>query len=283
MLADVLPHPGQITLLAVSAALFAAGLLLSLSRLWAAPTEARSNALRVAAKAATYLGIVAAVGVLAWHSAGRGNWVPLGDNFDALIWLGLFLALFVLYMQRAHPLGGLDWFVLPIVIALLIAAAVFGRTRPHWYDVRTVWDGAHLVASFGGAAAFAVAGALGVMYLVANRRLRRKAPPSGPHFGSLERLERMTFVTVSLGFALLTIGGVMGLVLYLNAGYGRGAGRHTLLNAKVLLSLGVWVVYALVLHSPINPSFRGRRTAMLSVLGFVLTVGTILAVQFMET
>jgi len=48
----------------------------------------------------------------------------------------------------------------------------------------------------------------------------------------------------------------------------------------VLLTFAVWLVYAIVLHAPINPSFRGRRAAVLSVVGFVLMVGTILAVQF---
>jgi ABC-type uncharacterized transport system permease subunit len=282
MLAEVFPNPGQITLLAAAIALVAAGWLLSLARLrW---TE-HSNRFRITAKACTYFGLLVALGVLVWHSLDRGNWVPLGDNFDALIWLGLLLTLFVLYMQRAHPLGGLDWFVLPAVILLFAGAAFFGQTNPHGYDVKRVWLWVHLVTSFGGAAAFTVAGAFGVMYLLANRRLRRKRPPAaGTNFGSLERLERLTLIAVSLGFALLTIGGVLGLVDMANARSAPpAAGRQWFFDAKVLLSVCVWVVYALVLHSPINPSFRGRRTAILSVLGFVLTVGTIVAVQFMET
>lgn len=281
MLADAFPNPGQLTLLAAAVVLLAAGWALSLARLrWAE----RSERLRLGAKICTYFGILVALGVLVWHSLGRGNWVPLGDNFDALIWLGLLLTLFVLYMQRTRPVGGLDWFILPIAILLLVGAAFFGRTNPHGYDVKRVWLWVHLVTSFGGAAAFTVAGALGVMYLVANRRLRRKRPPTaGPPLGSLERLEHLTLITVSLGFALLTIGGVLGLVDMVNARDARSLGRHWFFDAKVLLSACVWVVYALVLHSPINPSFRGRRAALLSVLGFVLTVGTIVAVQFMET
>ena len=73
-----------------------------------------------------YVGICLNVAVLIWHSIGRGSWVPLEDNFDTLIWLGLLLALFVAYVQRVHPLRGLDWFVMPIAILLLVAAAVFG-------------------------------------------------------------------------------------------------------------------------------------------------------------
>jgi ABC-type transport system involved in cytochrome c biogenesis permease subunit len=45
-----------------------------------------------------------------------------------------------------------------------------------------------------------------------------------------------------------------------------------------VLAVGVWLVYAVVLHAPINPSFRGRKVAVLSVVGFVLMLGTIVTV-----
>ena len=38
---------------------------------------------------------------LVWHCIWRGNWLPLEDNFDTLIWLGFLLAIFVMYVQRA--------------------------------------------------------------------------------------------------------------------------------------------------------------------------------------
>lgn len=260
------PTPGQIALLIVSIALFAVGSGLSLARIrW------DKNSFRVAAKACWYTGILVGLGVLAWHSLDRGSWRPLGDNFDTLIWLGLLLALFVLYVQRSRPLAGLDWFVMPIVILLLTAAAIFGPTKPHEY-VGSAWSWTHRLSAYGGALAFAVAGAVGAMYLIVSRRLRAKTLATGPKLGSLERLEHLTFVSVTLGFALFTIGLVTGLVEM----------RHRDTQpAKVLLGVAAWVVYAIVLHSPINPSFRGRKTAMLSIIGFALMVGTLVAVQFM--
>lgn len=262
------PTVGQLVLLAVSIALFAAGIGASLARIrW------ERESLRVAAKACAYGGVLLGLGVLVWHSVGRRSWFPLEDNFDALIWLGLLLALFVLYVQRTRPLAGLDWFVMPIVILLLVGAAVFGRTTPHEY-VPTAWSWTHRVTAYGGALAFAVAGAVGAMYLMASRRLRSRTPPAGgPRLGSLERLEHLTYVSVTLGFALFTVGTVTGLVQMI------AGDKHTP-AAKLLLAASVWVVYAIVLHSPINPSFRGRKTAILSVVGFVLMVGTIVAVQF---
>ena len=40
---------------------------------------------------------------------------------------------------------------------------------------------------------------------------------------------------------------------------------------------------SIVMHAPINPRFRGRRAAMLSIFGFVLVFGTLVAVQFMPS
>ena len=262
------PTVGQLVLLALAIALFVAAVGLSLARIrW------DRNSLRIGAKACAYGGILVGVGVLVWHSAGRRSWLPLEDNFDALIWLGLLLALFVLYVQRTRPLAGLDWFVMPIVVLLLVGAAVFGRAKPHEY-LNSTWTRVHLAANFGGALAFAVAGAAGAMYLIVSRRLRaRTVSPAGPALGSLERLEHLTFVSVTLGFALFTFGSITGLVQM-------AANDKQAPPAKLLLAASVWVVYAIVLHSPINPSFRGRKTAILSVVGFLLMVGTIVAVEF---
>jgi ABC-type uncharacterized transport system permease subunit len=262
------PNLGQILLLIAATAMFACAEGISLSRL---RRELRWS--RIAAKACTYWGALFALIVLVWHAAQRGSWLPLGDNFEAFISLGLLLAMFVLYVQRTRPIGGIDWFVLPIVALLMVAAMVFGSARPHEYS-RSAWRATHYVTAYSGAVAFAVAGAVGAMYLVANRRLRAKAALAGPSFGSLERLEHITMIAVTFGFALLSIGAITGLVQMLFE-------HRATSPAKIVLTLIVWIVYALVLHSPINPSFRGRKTALLSIVGFVLMAGTLVAVQLL--
>jgi ABC-type uncharacterized transport system permease subunit len=114
------------------------------------------------------------------------------------------------------------------------------------------------------------------MFLLASRRLRHKTPAQGPALGSLERLERITFSSVTLGFALLTVGAITGLVEMV-------AEKKSTPLPKLVMALAVWLVYAIVLHAPINPSFRGRRAAILSVFGLVLTLGTLVAVQYVPT
>jgi ABC-type uncharacterized transport system permease subunit len=262
---------GQVVLLCLAAALFAVAWAASLLRIRWEPF----GWLRVLSKASVYCGLVAGAGVLVWHSVARKSWLPLEDNFDALTWLGLLLGGFVAYVQASIPLRGLDWFLLPVAVLLLIAAAVFGVTKPHEYQVHNVWLWVHHVTAYGGAVAFAVAGAMGAMYLIVSRRLRSKTLAPGPKMGSLERLEHLTLVSVTLGFSLLTIGVITGLAQWFDGN------KHAPV-AKVVLTAAVWMVYAVVLHSPINPSFRGRKAAVLSVVGLPLMLLTILVVQFVS-
>src|SRR5688572_5911589 len=110
-----MPTTGQLALLIVAVALFAIGGVASLLR----ASRRESQGLKSLAMGSLVAGIVASIGVIAWHASSRGQWYPLGDNFDALVWLGTLLAIFVLYIQSTRPLGALDWFVLPVVILLL--------------------------------------------------------------------------------------------------------------------------------------------------------------------
>lgn len=269
-----MPSTHQLVLVSLAILLFAVGMGLSVARL-----RIDREGLRIASKACVWSGLTAALAVLIWHTAARttGNWLPLEDNFEAFVWLAVLLAGFVLYVQRTRPLGGLDWFVIPIVIVMLVAAIVLGKAKPKEY-AGTIWYWIHLVTVFGGSLAFAIAGAMGAMYLLADRRLRSKTLPHGPKFASLERLERITFSSVTLGFALLTVGLITGWVVLRSRGQTL-LGDNWFTSPKVLLAFSVWVVYAVVLHAPINPSFRGRKVAILSVFGFLLMIGTLVVVN----
>ena len=266
------PNSRQLALLIAAIVAFAVSSVIALMRL-----RSQQESLRVPGKIALYAGIVLGIAVLAWHSWLRGSWIPLEDNFDALVWLAMLLALFVAYTQRTHPLRGLESFVAPLITILLIAAAVFGRAKPHEY-INRAWSWFHRSSAFGGALAFAIAGSAGAMYLFVNHQLRAKRVNPSGRLGNLERLERVTVVAVTLGFALLTIALITGLVLALQ---GSALGKNWYTQPKVILTLSAWVVYALVMNWPINPSLRGRKTAILSVIGFALMSCVLVAVQLM--
>jgi ABC-type uncharacterized transport system permease subunit len=269
-----MPTTGQLALLLLTIALLIGGGIVSILRL-----RRDSSALRVAEKSCLYWSILTAAGVLVWHGLAQRRWVPIGDNFDALVWLGMLLAAFVAYVQGTRPLAALEWFILPIVIVMLTAAAVLGRSggfHPFHPAVAAAWADVHRISSFAGTAAFAVAAAAGATYVLAAARLRRKQP-AVQSLGSLERLERLTLTAAVLGFALLTVGIVTGFFELLGR-RGAATGASTPMT-KVVLAISAWLVYGVVLNAPASPVLRGRRAAALSVVGFILMIGVIVTVE----
>ena len=269
------PTAGQIVLVLGACALFTAGGIASFVRL-----RAERRWLRVLGKSLDYWAILLTLGALVWHCAQRGSALPLEDNFEALAALGELLSCFEMYIQRVRPIPGLDGFLTPIIVLMLVCAVVFGRVTPDAYQPDSLWSWAHRLSSYGGALGFAVAAAMGGLYLVNSARLRRKAAPLGPKLGgNLERLENGTQTAVTLGFALLTLGMLTGLLKILHDGSHTQLGAQWYLSPKVILAFAVWIVYAVALHTPITPSVRGRKSAMLSIVGFVLMFATMVAVQ----
>ena len=72
---------------------------------------------------------------------------------------------------------------------------------------------------------------------------------------------------------VLTIGAITGFVRMVDE-------KQNTSLTKIILTVAVWIVYGVVLHSPINPSFRGKKAAILSVIGLSIMLLTILVVQF---
>jgi len=167
------------------------------------------------------------------------------------------------------------------VIAMLLYSAMFGIKHPQTLEPAGIWDMAHSASSFAGAAAFGVAAGVGAMYLIASARLRRKSAIGQSPGASLERLEHLTDWSVSFGFALLTVGIVTGLAKVIMQGRNTAMGAHWMTSPKVILAFTVWLIYAVALHTPITPAIRGRKSAMLSIVGFVLMVATLVTVLFM--
>jgi ABC-type uncharacterized transport system permease subunit len=171
-------------------------------------------------------------------------------------------------------LRGLDLFATPLTLAAVSAALVVGVIGPREYSVDSIWHVVHRGTSYAGAAAFTLAAAASVTYLIARARLRHRDALAGASLGSLERTERITHVASTVGFALLSVALATGVIWIV-------AGRTDVRawSPKVVLACAVWVVYALVSHAPASVSLHGRRLAVLSLAGFALLVGALVAAQ----
>jgi len=130
----------------------------------------------------------------------------------------------------------------------------------------------HMVSSLLSYVAFLVAFVAGLLFLVQERQLKRKTMGFLFHrLPSLDALDRANFAAISAGFGLLSLGVVCGLL-----GVRLLLGRWWVGDPKQLLTAAVWGLYLLLWVVRLRSTLRGRRVALLSMLGFSLVLMTAL-------
>ena len=123
-------------------------------------------------------------------------------------------------------------------------------------------------------AAFLLACVSAVAYLLQERKLKAKDPRLVQQLApSLEALDRLNYMAVVVGFVLFTAGAGLGLRLAIRTWDG-------LWDVKLLSAGATWVLYAVLVWVRATSTLRGRRVALLSVLGFLLVVSLFVGVNF---
>jgi cytochrome c-type biogenesis protein CcsB len=224
--------------------------------------------------------------LLRWKNSydlGIGH-APLANFYESLsffAWAVLLLYLIIEWRTRSRSLGV---FVIPVAFLLLafasISPGVNDRIQPLIPALQSNWLTVHVLTCFLGYASFAMAFALGIMYL-----LKRRARDGGTEEGTFSRLipaadavEELLYQSVVLGFVLLSLGIMTGSVW---AHYAWGS--YWSWDPKETWSLITWIVYAVMLHARSVRGWRGRRMAWMALLGFASVLFTYLGVNYLDS
>ena len=217
------------------------------------------------------------LGNLAWTT----HRLPVTTVFESMIVLSWVLAAVGLYLIVRSPRPvAVAMFILPLVLALVAIAGFWAPrdewVRAGWGDAARFWGTAHGVLYLIGAVGASVGAASGLMYLAQSHRLKHKRPPRfGFALPSLEQSERVNRAAITVAFPFLTAGLVVGLVLEAAAEHA-GTAMIGWTDPKVISALGMWLVFAVLLHARFRPEMRGRRVMLLTIVAFVsLAIATI--------
>jgi ABC-type uncharacterized transport system permease subunit len=191
--------------------------------------------------------------------------------FGSLLLLALILAVFYVYGAIHHRRLAWGLFVLPLVLGLIGLAVAFRAPSSAPEDADfwdRFWGMTHGILLLLAGVGICVGFVASLMYLVQMHRLRAKLPPGqGVRIPSLERLETMNRRAILTSFPLLTVGVLVGLALQLHHGM-----DYDWDSPKLLSTLIVWVVFALLLYMRYGAHARGRQVALLTVVAFVLLI-----------
>ncbi len=199
----------------------------------------------------------------------KGGHIPVTTMHEAASFFSWCVLLLFFFHEIRYKLGLLSSFIMPIVFILMFSSAIFPREIKALSPVlQSYWFGIHVVLAFLGDAAFAMACGIGIMYLLQERHVKSK------HLGglfqklpSLQVLDEINYHLITMGFPLLTFAMITG-VIWANAAWG----TYWRWDPKEVWSLITWFIYALVLHLRLTVGWRGKKAAILSIVGFIVVI-----------
>ncbi|UCH80087.1 MAG: c-type cytochrome biogenesis protein CcsB [Nitrospiraceae bacterium] len=206
----------------------------------------------------------------------QGGHIPVTNMHEATSFFSWCILLLFFFHEFRYRLGMLSSFIMPIVFLFMFSSSIFPREIKVLSPVlQSYWFGIHVILAFLGDAAFAMACGIGIMYLLQERFVKSK------HLGglfqklpSLQVLDEINYHLITLGFPLLTLAMITG-VIWANSAWG----SYWRWDPKEVWSLITWLIYALVLHLRLTVGWRGKKAAILSIVGFIIVIFAFLGVS----
>jgi cytochrome c-type biogenesis protein CcsB len=205
------------------------------------------------------------------------GYTPITNTHEALSFFALCIAGFFLYFKRVYRMEILGCIFVPVLTLILLSASVFPTDiKPLPPILNSYWLPIHTTFSFTGNAVFLISFFISLVYLAAEREIKRKRfSATAARFPSLEALDSINYKCMSYGFLFLTVGIMTGSI-WANTAWG----SYWSWDPKETWSLITWIVYAILIHNRLTIGWRGRKTAYMMIIGFLSMLMTFLGVNF---
>jgi cytochrome c-type biogenesis protein CcsB len=186
-------------------------------------------------------------------------------SFYSWLMVGVYLLVQIKY--RLTVLGS---FIAPLAFLIAFSAFTFGTGGEELPPaLKTYWLPLHVTLAFLGNAVFALAFGVSLMYLLQEYQLKnKKSSALHSRFPSLETLDRLNYILLVWGFPLMTLGILTGS-LWARINWG----NYWSWEPREISSALTWLLYGALLQARIARGWRGKKAALLTIVGFVVVLG----------
>ena len=212
------------------------------------------------------------------YQMGIGH-APLSNMYESVVFFAWTIVLFYLGLEWKFKTKTIGAFAIPLAFLAMVYASLAPINKgisPLVPALQSNWLLAHVITCFVGYAAFAVAAALGVMYLCKDYFGKKDGDESEQLLPSREVLEDITHKSMIFGFIWLSAGIITGAI-WANSAWG----TYWSWDPKETWSLITWFVYAFTLHARYTRGIKGKTIAWLSLVGLVAVIFTYYGVNFL--
>jgi ABC-type transport system involved in cytochrome c biogenesis permease subunit len=239
-------------------------------------------------RTATVLLVLAAIAhtfVIGMETMRVGH-VPFASATSAIVMFVWLLALSYLYVELTTGERSMGVFILPLLVALqTIPAFSTGLDEPRSAILESPWFGVHVSSLLFAYASFALAGVLGITYVLQFKEIKAKALGFFyERLPSLNMLDEMNLRAVKIGWLFLTAGLISGAIWASQLpSSGDPNASMSMADPKIFVAVLCWGVYSFELYAQRAIGWRGRRAAWLSALGFAIVLLNFVPVSYFFT
>ena len=229
-----------------------------------------------------FIGLIAqTVGlIMRWvesYKMGIGH-APLSNLYESLIFFSWTIVLLYLIIEWRIKTKNLGAFVVPFAFFSMAFASLSVKSgiQPLIPALQSNWLISHVITCFFGYAALTIACGLGFMYLLKGLEKEERPHLFFRLLPGRKIVDELTYQSVVIGFIFLTLGIITGSVWAYSAW-----GSYWSWDPKETWSLITWLIYAAILHSRFVHGWRGKRMAIMSIIGFASVLFTYFGVNYL--
>lgn len=201
--------------------------------------------------------------------AGQAGQLPVLSPTQAanmMIFLSSLVFVFFVYKRSTAVLGAFFVPVASFCLSLIAPSLQTGHGTSLAFS--RIWYPLHTLTVISGEALFAVAFVVSVVYLIHDSVIRKgKIHTAVSSLPPLRMLDKILTVCLSTGFVAITAGMIFGALWASSLGV-----DFAHLAAKASAGAATWFVFAFSIHQRFAIGWAGRRTAIITIAGFILMI-----------
>ncbi len=201
---------------------------------------------------------------------------PTTDVFEIMTVVAFTIGIAYIYIEMKTKVKETGMFILSLALMFQVVSAAFIKLQVQINPIiKSSLLGLHVVSAMLGYSALAISAVYGGLYLMMYHEIRtnrfgivyRKLP-------DLKTLERLSFISIVFGFIFLSIVILVGYVWL-----PKTIDDFSYSDPKLIITDIVWVIYFIALVSKKAMRWTGRTVIIVSMVGFVLTLVSMVAVN----
>lgn len=206
----------------------------------------------------------------------RAGHLPIYNAYEFCAIFAGGIVLTHLIFERLSRQQTLGVATLPVAVALLLYAWTLSKgIEPIIPIFKSVWLKIHVLTAFVAYSSLAATFGASCLYLLTQSS--KRGEPVDNRTSRLALLDRVAYQAGTVGFSFLTICVISGAIW---AEYVWG--RFWSWDPKETWSLITWLISAAYLHTRYHRQWRGRKAAVLGVVGFLFVLMTFLGVDILN-